>query len=82
MHAGRLGIDGTASAGFTFRHADGTPYGQPLSPPKLEVAAQVLSALRTMGFKQARARALVDAVLREGAPDEVAEFLRAALRGS
>jgi hypothetical protein len=32
VHAGRLVIDGAASTGFRFRHADGTSYGGPLSP--------------------------------------------------
>jgi 5-methylcytosine-specific restriction endonuclease McrA len=81
-HAGTLCIDGTAKSGFTFRHADGTAYGAPLSPAAIDVATQVLSALENLGFKHKRARELVDTVLRAGAPDDPADFLRAALRAS
>jgi hypothetical protein len=81
-HAGRLCIDGNASAGFTFRHADGAPYGRRLEPPKLDVAEQAFSALTHMGFKSAEARALVDAVLRSDPPQDAAAFLRAALRNT
>src|SRR5688500_6291882 len=45
-HEGRLLIDGTWSAGFSFRHADARPYGSPhLDAPKAEAFAQVFSAL-------------------------------------
>jgi hypothetical protein len=79
VHRGTLVISGTAESGFSFRHADGTPYGQAVRPAVVEVAEQVLGALRKLGFPQTRARALVDTVLRDGAPGEPAEFLRAAL---
>ena len=72
-------MQGTASTGFTFRHADGTPYGKVLRPPAAEAAAQVFGALRNLGFTETRARALVDAVLRAGAPEDTTAFLRAAL---
>jgi hypothetical protein len=80
VHAGTLVIDGTASGGFTFRHADGTPYGMPPSPAKVDTAAAALSALTNLGFTHKRARELVDAVLRSGAPDDIAGFVHAALR--
>jgi hypothetical protein len=79
-HAGHLVIDGTASEGFTFRHADGRPYGAPLHPAALDAANLVLSALTNLGFKQSQARGRIEAVQRAGAPTEVADFLRAALR--
>jgi hypothetical protein len=82
VHEGTLVIDGNASEGFSFRHADGTPYGEPLRPPAIDVAQQVFSALRGMGFRETHARALIDTVLRQGAPDDVEAFLRAALRAS
>ena len=81
-HAGSLCVDGTASAGFTFEHVDGTPYGESLHPAAIDVAQQALGALTNLGFRQTRARTLVDAVLRAGAPDDPATFLRAALRES
>ena len=79
VHAGTLVIGGTAQSGFTFRHADGTAYGKPLHPSTVELAEQVFGALRTLGFPHTRARALVDTVLRDGAPGDPAAFLRAAL---
>ena len=82
IHAGRLCIDGSATDGFTFRHADGTPYGGPLRPAALELAPQVFSALRQLGFRHTRARALIDAVVQAGAPDDLEAFLRAALQAS
>jgi hypothetical protein len=82
LHRGTLVMQGAASTGFTFRHADGTPYGKALRPPTAEAAAQVFGALRHLGFNETRARALVDAVLRAGAPADAAAFLRAALGGA
>jgi hypothetical protein len=79
-HAGHLVIDGSASEGFTFRHADGRPYGAPLHPAALDAANLVQSALTNLGFKPSQARGRIEAVQRAGAPTEVGEFLRAALR--
>lgn len=80
VHAGTLVIDGTPSRGLSFRHADGTPYGEPFRPAAVEVAKQVFTALRNMGIQATRARQLIDIVQRQGAPDDLAEFLSAALR--
>jgi len=82
VHAGRLCIDGSASKGFTFRHADGTPYGQPLRPAAIELTQQALGALRNLGFPPSRARALVYAVLHGGTPEDLGAFVRAALEAS
>lgn len=81
-HAGQLVIEGTASGGFIFRHADGTSYGAEPIPAAVELAQQALVALASMGFKQGQARALVDSVLRAGPPHDLAGFVHAALRGS
>jgi hypothetical protein len=78
-HAGALCIEGSASGGFVFRHADGTRYGEPLAPANIDVAQQVYGALTHMGFKPSQARALVDAVNRAGAPADASAFLREAL---
>jgi len=43
---------------------------------------EALGALEHMGFKPTRARALVDEVLRAGAPQSASDLLRAALRAS
>ena len=79
VHYGSLCMEGSASSGFTFRHVDGTPYGQPLEPARVDVAQQVFSALRHMGLKHTQARATIDAVLRAGAPQDLEAFLRAGL---
>ena len=81
-HSGSLCIDGNATDGFTFRHADGTPYGEALRPAALDLAEQVFSTLRHLGFKHARARALVDSVVQAGVPDDLESFVRAALQAS
>jgi hypothetical protein len=81
-HRGTLCIDGNASRGFTFRHADGTPYGEALRPVAVDVARQAFGALTHMGFKLTQARELIDAVQRAGAPDSVEHFLRAALQAT
>ena len=82
VHEGTLVIEGTVSTGFRFRHADGTPYGKALRPPTAEAATQAFGALRNLGFTETRARELVAAVLRAGAPEDAAAFLRAALAAS
>ena len=82
VHDGTLCIDGSASSGFTFRHADGTPYGEGLRPGGIDVAQQAFGALTTMGFKQTDARKLIDTVQRGGAPDDIESFLCAALRAT
>ncbi|MBN4050408.1 hypothetical protein JYT28_01530, partial [Desulfobulbus sp. AH-315-M07] len=79
-HGGTLSIDGTASSGFTFRHADGTPYGEALRPAAIDVAKQAFGALTQMGFKETQARKLIDAVQRSNPPDNLEAFLSAALR--
>ncbi len=81
-HLGTLLIDGTATEGFTFRHADGTPYGEPLRPAAADLAAQSYGTLRHLGFQHARARGLVDTVTQAGAPDTLEQFVSAALRAT
>ncbi|MEJ7732225.1 MAG: HNH endonuclease signature motif containing protein, partial [Polyangiaceae bacterium] len=82
VHAGALCIDGTAAAGFVFRHGDGTAYGGPVRVQTLDLVRQALGALEQMGFRPTRARALVDEALRAGTPSDSAALLRAALRAS
>jgi Holliday junction resolvase RuvA-like protein len=81
-HEGALCIGGTATGGFVFRHADGTPYGAAIVAPSIRIVEQVLGALAGLGFKPTRARALVDALLEAGAPADTEGFLRAALEAS
>ena len=81
-HDGTLCIGGSASTGFTFRHADGTAYGEALHPPAIDVAKQAFGALRKMGFQQTHARQLIEAVQQAGAPDDLQAFMHAALRAT
>ena len=80
VHAGTLNITGSATAGFIFRHADGRSYGQRLQPAAIEVAEKAFTALRHMGFKDKEVRARIAAVQQAGAPEQLEDFLRAALR--
>ena len=82
VHAGTLSVDRDSAAGFVCRHADGTAYGAAVHLPAADVARQVVVMLEHMGFKQTRARALVEAALQVVAPDDVALVLREALKAS
>ena len=80
-HAGTLVLEGTASAGFSFRHADGTPYGAPLRNPEHgDLAHKVFTGLVNLGFKQTEARRRIARVQADGAPDDLDTFFRMALR--
>jgi HNH endonuclease len=50
-HRGELIIEPTAS-GLSFRHADGTPYGEPVNATDIDDHAKVFSALRHLGFRE------------------------------
>ncbi len=58
-HRGELIIERDAHAGVRFRHGDGTEYGQVLEPRALEVAAQLFSALRGLGFREREVRTVL-----------------------
>lgn len=79
---GALVIRGSYSAGLTFQHADGTPYGAPaVSPARASVLATVFELLVGMGWKQRQAQSLLDRVRPHvGEDPEVGDVLRAALR--
>lgn len=80
-HAGTLVVEGTAVEGFSFRHADGSPYGARLAIPEpVDVAHQVFTGLTNMGFKQTEARRRIARVQAAGAPADLDTFLRRALR--
>jgi hypothetical protein len=83
VHEGQLLIDGAASTGFSFRHADGRPYG---SPPRVRAAvasesyAKVFCGLKNMGFREREARSALDAIRsRMGRSPTTEAVLRAAL---
>ena len=64
------------------RHVDGSAYGSQLRAADIEVAQQAFDALRHLGFKLTRARQLLDAAQRAGAPNTVHGLVRAALEAS
>jgi hypothetical protein len=82
VHAGVLRIDGTGTAGFVFRYADGTPYGAPVNLSGVDMVREAIDALEHMGFKPTHARALVDKALHAGKPNSTGDLLHAALRAS
>ncbi len=77
LHRGRFTIEGRASTGFVFRHADGSPYGQMAARAPTDNAARALSALCGLGFKHGEAaRAIASARVGDGS--SVEQVLRAA----
>jgi 5-methylcytosine-specific restriction endonuclease McrA len=80
-HRGDLIIDGRAGE-LCIRHADGTPYGQPVTATSADTHAKIYSALHNLGFRDREIHAVLaeirtDTALRN-APIE--HMLRAALR--
>jgi hypothetical protein len=68
LHDGRLLLDGDAATGWSFRHADGSPYGAGLgvspAPQQVDAAVKVFRGLCSLGFKQGEARRALDEVTR------------------
>jgi Holliday junction resolvase RuvA-like protein/HNH endonuclease len=80
-HRGELIIEATAQ-GRSYRHADGTPYGESVTPSSIDAHAKVFSALRNLGFRERDARAVLrevrnDSSLRNASTEHL---LREALR--
>ena len=78
VHRGLLRLTGTAPDHLDFRHADGTPYGQPrehaaavdgagAAPRDEAVEADALDALRRAGVRSADARLAIEEAVRSGA---------------
>jgi hypothetical protein len=80
LHRGDLVIEGRVSAGLSFRHADGTQYGGPVSPHAAEVHGSVFRAMRGLGFREGDARRAVErAATHVGQAASAENLLRAAL---
>src|SRR3954466_2551515 len=82
-HAGKLSSEGTPSAGLTFRHAEGTPYGHAPSPAIAELRTRAYRALTHLGFRESEAkRALARAPLTANVTleDLIRQTLRALAR--
>ena len=82
VHLGRLWIDGKGSGGFVVRHGGGGAYGAPLSALAVDAVAEVQKGLEGLGFKPTRARALIEAAVRAGAPTNAESLLLSTLRAS
>lgn len=79
LHRGQLLIEGSASTGFSFRHADGSAYGAPRSPQAAASTSRAFRALTSLGYKEREARRAIESVpTHVGMGDEA--LLRAALR--
>lgn len=59
LHRGYLWIEGTVSSGLSFRHADGSLYGELPPASVVESAARAFAALRARGIGETAARLLV-----------------------
>jgi RuvA, C-terminal domain len=80
LHRGALRIEGRVSTGLRFFHADGRPYGTPPTSSDFDLRAQVVSALRGLGFAERDAqRAVADAETHVGSDATLEHLLRAAL---
>jgi 5-methylcytosine-specific restriction endonuclease McrA len=80
VHQGELHVSGSAPAHLSFQHADGTPYGGPVSAPRADVCKKVFDGLCWLGFKSNEARRALDECTREGdAPLDAKSLLLEAL---
>ncbi len=83
VHRGALRIEGTWSAGFRFLRADGGAYGTAGRARMAGVFADVVSALRNMGWQDRDVQAMVDAASPHvGADVTFADALKMTLRGA
>src|SRR5690606_28144918 len=61
-HAGLLIIEGRASSGFRFLHADGTEYGSPPAPADVALFHEVFLGLRGLGYGEKVVRQAIERV--------------------
>ena len=80
IHRGELHVSGRAPDALVFQHADGTPYGGPVSAPRADVCKKVFDGLCWLGFKTSEARRALDECTRDGdVPLDAESLLRKAL---
>jgi hypothetical protein len=80
VHRGELHISGRAPDALVFQHADGTPYGGPVSAPRADICKKVFDGLCGLGFKSGEARRALDVCTRDGdVPLDAKALLRRAL---
>jgi Holliday junction resolvasome RuvABC DNA-binding subunit len=63
-HRGALVVEGVSAESVSFRHADGSPDGNPGDAQALDAHTKVFSALRQLGFRESEVRGVMD-VLRQ-----------------
>jgi hypothetical protein len=81
VHRGERHVSGRAPDALVFQHADGTPYGGPVSAPRVDVDQKVYDGLCRLGFKSSEARRALDACTRDGdVPLDAETLLRQALQ--
>jgi hypothetical protein len=81
VHRGELIIEGATAEGVRFRHADGSRYGEAVSPAQIDVQTKVFKVLCKLGFREGEVRRALDAIRREPRAGEmtVDRLLRRAL---
>jgi 5-methylcytosine-specific restriction endonuclease McrA len=80
IHEGKLHVSGRAPDALVFQHADGTPYGGPVSAPRADVCKKVFDGLCWLGFKSGEARRALDECTADGnVPLDAEGLLRKAL---
>jgi hypothetical protein len=82
QHRGELVIEGRASTGFRFQHADGSSYGRVVDPRSAAAFAEAFQGLRGLGFREMEVRSALERVRANGDGRETstALVLREALR--
>jgi hypothetical protein len=82
QHRGQLIVEGRASTGFVFRHADGTSYGSVIAPRAIGAYEEVFLALRALGFREKEVRWALERVRAQMGPSHVTieDLLRLGLR--
>jgi hypothetical protein len=58
-HRGELLIEHEHDETFSFRHVDGTAYGEPITPRLIDVHAKVFAALRQLGFRECEVKTVM-----------------------
>jgi hypothetical protein len=80
VHDGRLLIEGSWTAGFEFRHSDGSRYGAgEISVARAAAMADAFAALIRLGYKEDEAKRALDDVRSAFGHMRTVEILRAAL---
>ena len=81
IHEGRLIVEGNMVAGLSFHHADGTRYGEPVSPKAADHAARAFQALTHMGFRPKETRQALERIRAQADPNLTLQgWLQQALR--